>query len=145
MSHDTRKWYSGHECHFCPECHFGVIALRAGRLDEAVDLLRRAIPSRPAFPDAFSNLAVAPEARGQLVKAKNACRAAIRVKPDDPVAHTGLAAALLDLCRADEAIPCFHRAIALQPASPEAKGNLLYNLHYHDGYDAAALWREARD
>src|SRR5687768_6224576 len=42
---------------------FGVIALRTSRLDEAVDLLRRAIGCRPVFPDAYSNLGVALEAR----------------------------------------------------------------------------------
>jgi Tfp pilus assembly protein PilF len=47
----------------------GVVALRTYKFDDAVGSLRRAIGARPSFPDAFSNLAVALEARGQLVKA----------------------------------------------------------------------------
>jgi predicted O-linked N-acetylglucosamine transferase (SPINDLY family) len=154
----------------------GVVALRTARLDEAVDLLCRAIRARPDFPDAYNNLGVALEARGQLVKAENAYRAALRLegrhvgawdnlgnvlkkmgraaeaveayrqalrlRPDDPVAFSGLGAAHLDLARVAEAIGYCRRCCELQPSNRAARSDLLYALHYDDGMDAEALYRE---
>jgi protein O-GlcNAc transferase len=122
-----------------------AVALEArGQLVKAENACRAALGLDDRHAGAWNNLGNVLRARGRADDAADAYRQALGINPNDPVGHTGLGAALLDLCRADEAVEHFRRAVRIEPANPAAASNLLYNLHYLDSMDAAALAREAR-
>ena len=89
-----------------------------------MDLLRRAIRSRPAFPDAYSNLAVALQARGQLTKAENACRAALALDGRHVGAWDNLGNVLRDQGRTDDAADAYRAALRIKPDDPVAHTGL---------------------
>jgi tetratricopeptide (TPR) repeat protein len=101
-----------------PDAHnnLGNAMAGQGRLDEAVAAIRRALELRPDYPAAHRSLALALQAQQEMAAG---CRA-----PDDPVAHNNLGNALQQHGRLDEAIACYHRAIALWPDYPEVYSNL---------------------
>jgi predicted O-linked N-acetylglucosamine transferase (SPINDLY family) len=96
----------------------GVLALHAGRLDEAVDALRRALGVRPAWAEAYNNLGVALEARGQWVKAENAFRAAARLEPTYLQPRLNLGNVLRAQGRPADAADAYRSASRLRPDDP---------------------------
>ncbi len=98
--------------------YLGVIALQAGHLNEAVELLRRAAALAPDWPDAQNNFGVALREQGQPVEAAKAFRAAAAARPDLFEPRNNLATALLtagDLAGAIEAAEAAHRLAADHP------------------------------
>jgi tetratricopeptide (TPR) repeat protein len=101
-----------------PDAHnnLGNAMAGQGRLDEAVAAIRRALELRPDYPAAHRSLELALQAQQEMAAG---CRA-----PDDPIAHNNLGNAFQQQGRLDEAIDCYHRAIALRPDYPEVYSNL---------------------
>ena len=129
-----------------PEAHLNLgCALRAkGQLDGAIAAFGQAIVLRPNFPAAYSNLGDAQWAKGQLDEAIVACRQAIALNANFSEAYLNLGNALKDRGELDGAIAAYRRAIILQPDYHEAHSNLVCTLHFHPGYDAAAMAEEHR-
>ena len=100
--------------------YLGLIAYQAGRNQDAVDLIGRAIELKPNYPGAFYNLAeAAAGALGQIQKAIAAYRQAIALKPNFPEAFCSLGIALGNNGQLDEGIASCRRAIAAEsPTSP---------------------------
>src|SRR3974390_1214800 len=68
----------------------GVVALQQGRLQQAVELIGRAIAVNPAVADYHSNLAEACRLLGRLDDAVASGQAALRLRPDFPAAANNL-------------------------------------------------------
>ncbi len=66
------------------------------------------------------------------------------IKPGYFEAWNNLAGALQNLGQLDECITCFGRSVAIEPGYLEAFEGRLCTMHYHPGYDAAAIHQEAR-
>lgn len=129
-----------------PEAHnnLGSALKVLGQLDGALASLREAIALRPNFPEACNNLGDALKESGQLDAAVDACRQAIAFRPNFAEAYGTLGNVLKDMGRLDEAIAAYRQAIALKPNLAIAHSNLVYTLHFHPGYDAAAMAEEHR-
>lgn len=97
----------------------GALLLRQGEVAEAVDVLQRAVQSRPCFPEAFNNLGVALQRRGQQVKAEHAYRTAIRQLRRYPDAWTNLGNILRIRGCPREAAEAYRVAARLRPEDPE--------------------------
>jgi len=113
----------------------GLIALRDGRIDMAVDLLIKAVLADGTVPRYHSHLGNALRARGWPDKAEACYRMALQLQPDYPEASNNLGAALQDMDRLEEAAECHHRAVELKPDYVEAHTNLgaaLNDLRQHD-------------
>ncbi|MFN4176974.1 tetratricopeptide repeat protein [Phenylobacterium sp.] len=93
-------------------------ALRAGRHEEAVRLLRELVALDPGDWAGHTNLGVALRAVGRIAEAVAAHEAARRLKPDAPAVLNNLGNALLALDRMAEALEVFERVVALTPDSP---------------------------
>ena len=105
--------------------NLGECYRRAGQSDRAIASLRRATELAPGLVQAHFNLGVALKDGGP------ARRGDPRLPPGDrdPArlcgeAHNGLAAALFDARRADEALASSLRAVQLRPDLPDAHTNL---------------------
>jgi predicted O-linked N-acetylglucosamine transferase (SPINDLY family) len=118
-------------------------ALRDQGLHEAaVDAYRRALRREPRMVEAQVNLGVALRELGRLDEAVAAYEEAIRLEPDCAEAHSHLGfARALQGCP-DQALECYRRATALDPNRAAYQSQLLQTLHYHPGYDAAAIRAE---
>ncbi|HUI67044.1 MAG TPA: tetratricopeptide repeat protein [Nitrospirota bacterium] len=88
---------------------------------------------RPRF-----NLAKGYEARGYLDLAAENYRAAIKLKPDDEMAHNNLGNAYLNQGRLGEAIEEFHTAAQLNPEAPLTHDNLGY-VYFKQGRPDEAI------
>lgn len=102
--------------------HLGHALGRLGRVEEAVEILRRAVQEAPELPEARTNLGVALEIRGRTGEAERLYRQALELDPGSPEAHLNLARLLAAAGRGEDARHHSERALeALPPDSPRAR------------------------
>jgi len=120
----------------------GIIALRAGRHEAAVELLDRAVAADGRSPECRVNLAQALRALGRLEPAAAQLTQAIALRPDYGAAHRGLADVLAQQGKIDESRRHYERALALDPNFLEARYGLA-NLCLQQGRldDAVSHYR----
>jgi tetratricopeptide (TPR) repeat protein/SAM-dependent methyltransferase len=137
-----------------PTIHLlGFIAHKAGRHQEAIDLIGNAIALDENNADCHFNIGLALMAAGRLNDAATHFGRAVALKPDyaagvanlvDHVNAQGNRA--LELGRLDEAIACYGRVVALKPGFAEAFSNLGVALMAQGRpAEAAAAYRRALD
>jgi len=93
----------------------GLTCLEAGRVEDAIGALRRAVLLKPDFALAFLRLGVALERRLDQAGAVEAYRKAVALLPSLAEAHFRLAVQLEDLGRRNEAVEAFNRAKTQAP------------------------------
>jgi predicted O-linked N-acetylglucosamine transferase (SPINDLY family) len=103
---------------------------RAGRVDVAEALYRRAVEAKPAFPEAWNNFGNACRANGNTVDAQRAYAQALALRPDFAEAHNNMGVLHLGFEPPDqsEALRYFEKAIACRDDYPEAHVNLAATL-----------------
>jgi SAM-dependent methyltransferase len=89
--------------------------LRAGHVEEAVLLYRRAAEAHPRRPEAHNNLAVALKAAGRTKEAVQAYRRALKLDPTYETARSNLARALREIGDIEEALSHFARLLRTRP------------------------------
>jgi tetratricopeptide (TPR) repeat protein len=102
----------------------GDVRLRQGRIDEAIELFKRARQLNPDIardPLVLSRLAVALAGTGRVAEAIVALEEAVARGPDDPALHKLLGRALGMSRRFPDAARSFRRAMELAPADAEAR------------------------
>jgi predicted O-linked N-acetylglucosamine transferase (SPINDLY family) len=124
--------------------NLSVPLLDRRRHEEALAAATRALELRRDYAEAYHNAGNAYRGLGRLDEAIAAFTNAVRLRPDLADAHNNLGSALKEVGRLDEALASYDRAIALRPDDPQTHSNRVYVLHFHPGYDAAALLREQR-
>ncbi|HEV7223848.1 MAG TPA: tetratricopeptide repeat protein [Pirellulales bacterium] len=93
----------------------GLIDYGCGDSALAVERLTRVVQLRPAYAEAHNNLGNALAALGQLSKAEQAFREALRRKRQYPEALNNLANTLRDQRRLGEAVDAYRAALQLRP------------------------------
>jgi tetratricopeptide (TPR) repeat protein len=93
----------------------GNAYLRQGRLDEAMEELRRAVDLRPSYARGHNDLGIAYERVEREEDAVAEYREALRWMPDFAEAHHNLAGILAAQGRTDEAVEHYERALQIQP------------------------------
>ncbi|HTR58227.1 MAG TPA: tetratricopeptide repeat-containing glycosyltransferase family protein [Casimicrobiaceae bacterium] len=116
----------------------GIIAGRAGRAQDAADLMARALSVNPASPDAHYNRGVALGELKRTSEALDSYDRAIALKPGYADAHYNRGNALYELERHSEALRAYERALAIEPGYAEAHNNRGIVLN-HLGSHAEAL------
>jgi choline-sulfatase len=102
----------------------GDVSFRAGRLDEAAALYRRAIAGGFRHPDAFINLASIAERQGRPAEARSALTEAAARAPGDADAWNRLGRLELERGDLDAARRAFNASAAAAPARAEPRYNL---------------------
>ena len=123
--------------------NLGVIAVRAGKLDEAADHYAAALEIDPNHVETHFNLGNLYRKRNRPQEAAAAFQAVLGLQPNHPRAYLNLGLAVSDAGDWVAAIDCFRRAVALDPNMPEAY-NLLGDALYRTGRGAesVAVFRE---
>lgn len=101
-----------------------LIALRSGDPRTAVDLVSKALVSRPNDADLHNILGNAHRKLGALAEAAHCFRRAAELLPDSAEAQNNLGVCLLELGKPDDARKCFQKVLELNDRLPAA----LYNL-----------------
>lgn len=102
----------------------GIERHRAGRVEEAEGLYRRALRLAPGHPDAENLLGVCARQRGDLTAALGHAGRAVAAVPDSALFQANHGAALAEAGRLGEAIGALRRALALNPADAMSLRNL---------------------
>jgi predicted O-linked N-acetylglucosamine transferase (SPINDLY family) len=122
----------------------GLALVEHGRLDEAMASFQQALRHKPDYPDAYLNLGIVLDKQGKLEAAAASYRQAINLNPDFAAAHVNLGNLFKDQGRLDDAIAAYRRALQIKPDAAQVHSNLAFVLHYHPGFDAAAIFEECR-
>lgn len=105
--------------------HFlGVLALRAGRFDAAIEHLHRAVEIQPSNAAYLINLGTAFAGQKRLDDAISCFRRALELTPEIADAHNNLGVALQQQGQLDEAVASYRRALELRPEFADAHKNL---------------------
>jgi protein O-GlcNAc transferase len=104
--------------------HLGVLALGQNKLDEARDLISKALAVDGSSSEAHNNLGNVLRAQHKPEEAVLCYNRASQINPRNAVALSNLAAALLDQSKYAESIAALEKALALDPNLVEAHYNL---------------------
>ena len=115
----------------------GLLAYQAGRMAEAVTLLRRALRLNPEAALCEMRLGVATAAGGDAAAAETHLRAALAREPGLAEAWCHLGATLRTLSRPGEARGAYGQALALKPDYAEAHDRLGALVSETEGFAAA--------
>jgi predicted O-linked N-acetylglucosamine transferase (SPINDLY family) len=109
--------------HFDATHLLGLCVRQGGRLEEARQLLERAIAIDPRSHEAYNNLATVHSDLGQFEAARACQEKAIALKPNFVLALTSLGNTLLHMSLPEQAIELYDRAIRLKPDYADALCN----------------------
>jgi predicted O-linked N-acetylglucosamine transferase (SPINDLY family) len=115
-----------------------------GSIDEAISAFEQALTLDPAHAEACNNLALALQAEYRYVEAQAALERSLRLAPNDPQVHNNLGIVLTSQGLHQAGLEHFRQAHALGPTDADAHSNLFQAMHYSPGFDAEALYTEAR-
>ena len=120
-------------------------ALReVGKLQEAAAAHARAIQLKPDYGEAHYNMAIVQQDLGKLDEAEASLLRAIRLAPDHAEPYNNLGSVRKDQGRIDDAMACYKQAMKLKPGDALLHSNFIYAMHFHPGYDRAAIHDEHR-
>ena len=117
--------------------NLGVIALEAGRRDEALGEYEAALRIAPGFSEARSNLGVALFQAGRPDEAVAQLTEALRTSPTAFKTNYNLATVLTQLERPAEAVPLYEAALRVKPGDAPSHNNL------GNAFFLARRWAEA--
>lgn len=121
----------------------GKVLLRLGRIEEAIDDLRRVIGRNPNDAEGHCELASALEMRGQVEEAISHYDQARRIEPRSRRASLQLGRLLGGMGRFAEAEACYRQALIYTPDGPRLHYGLADALRYEGRYDdALAVFKE---
>ena len=104
-----------HPGNFTALHHLGVLALGQNKLDEARDLITRALAIDGSSSEAHNNIGNVLRAQGKPGEAILAYNRATRINPSNAGALSNLAIALMDQNKYAEAITALEKAVELDP------------------------------
>lgn len=115
----------------------GVVRMQMGQLDDAVELISRAVRRNPTNPTYLSNLGTAHIERGETEDAIRLLREALRNDPDYIDARYNLGNALRQSGAADEALEQYLIVVERRPADALARNNAAICLIELEKWDIA--------
>lgn len=122
----------------------GDLCWEMGDVNESLASLRQAVSLRPNVAGLHNKLAVLLKEQGNLDAAITHAQEALRLQPNFAEAYNNLGSLLKEQARLDEAIAVFRAGCKVKPDAAYMHSNMIYDLSFHPGYDARAIFEEAR-
>jgi protein O-GlcNAc transferase len=129
--------------------NLGMVLKDLGRNEEAIQVYEKLIADNPSVPlsqraSLYANLALVQLRSQQFEQAERSCRTALQMDLNCVPAHNNLAQALKERGLLTDSIAQQRVAIRLSPDNAALHSNLLLDLNYLPGFDAAECAREHR-
>lgn len=115
---------------------------KAGRANEAIDVLRRIIKANPNLLWALNEISAQLFQRGDRIECETHARYAIRVAPRNPQAHNMMGLIMSETNRALAGEYHFHRALEYGGENARVAANLANNLKYQGKMDESERYYE---
>jgi len=123
---------------YLPALNLGAIAaFQSGGAAEAIQLLERAIARHPDDREAYYNLGVVQQVRGEMDRAADSFAHAASLDPNFADAHYNHATAQMELSRPEDALAAYERCIGADPAYAPAYSGLGFALRELRRFDDA--------
>lgn len=123
----------------------GLVALRQGKTDEAIDLLRQSVEADPALWRAWTGLGRAYAEQGNSRRAHDAFARAEKAAPSPAVVINDMGMLSLRDKNPAAALETFQRALAVDPGNATASANARIARAMMGEYDAAVAGAERED
>jgi protein O-mannosyl-transferase len=107
-----------------PYMNLSVALFNKGRVDEALEALKRAASLEPNNSNVRNNLGALYLSKNNYEEAVRELNAALKTNPTNAEAHNNLGTAYLRKGRPDLAYPQYSEALRLKPDYTEARANL---------------------
>jgi predicted O-linked N-acetylglucosamine transferase (SPINDLY family) len=124
--------------------NLGNALLDLSNREEAAACFREALALAPGHADAHHNWGLLHLRSGELQRASEKFRAALAINPRLGESEKGLASALHDLGRIDEAIAAARRAMVLRPQDRDVHSQLLFSLLHSPDVGMREIFEEHR-
>jgi tetratricopeptide (TPR) repeat protein len=123
----------------CWMAHYnlGIVLVKQGEPDQAIDHYRRAVALRPDYGEAHYNLGRLLVEQGQLDDAIAHYERAAAINPADAEAQNNLGVTFFGVGHADDAIAHYRKALEIRPDYAEASCNLANALIAKGDFDGA--------
>jgi protein O-GlcNAc transferase len=118
--------------------------LMAGRNDEALAAMRRAMALAPNFAAGHNNLGCILYAKNDFGAAAESFARSLSLDPDAFLTRKNLGDALKAIGEIEQAVDCYRRAVAAQPAHVQNQSDLILAMQYCPSADSAAIDEECR-
>ncbi|MBF0382090.1 MAG: tetratricopeptide repeat protein [Magnetococcales bacterium] len=105
------------------------------QFDNAIRWYEKSLELQPKYADAYINIALIQQSRGDLQNAAINFKKAIAIKPEDPFTHYNLGVVRQAQDSHKKAVNCFLKAVALNPGFAHAHGNLAFSYHKLGRFD----------
>lgn len=105
-------------------CLLGMVHHAAGRPDQAIEWIQRAVAARPEVPAYHASLGLTYQSMERYVDAADAFARVLELSPTDTAAHVNRGVAVRTLGDRDAALAHFRRAVELDPRLAQARTNL---------------------
>ncbi|MDY0975357.1 tetratricopeptide repeat protein [Massilia sp. CFBP9012] len=122
--------------------NLGTLLMRANRLDEAENVLRRVIARQPGNVDTLNQLAITLSEQGNLSEGYATATAALALDPQHENSTITLALILQAQGRAAEAVAAYRTLLKRRPENIGARSNMLFCMNEIPGLTPDALFRE---
>lgn len=122
--------------------NLGTLLMRANRLDEAENVLRRVIARQPGNADTLNQLAITLSEQGNLSEGYATVTAALALDPQHENATITLALILQAQGRAAEAVDVYRTLLKRNPENIGARSNMSFCMNEMPGLTPDALFRE---
>jgi tetratricopeptide (TPR) repeat protein len=120
------------------ETHLAVALGKAGRAEDALKWLHRAIERRPVYPRAFQELGNLLHAMRRYAEAETVLKRGLEAAPTVPELSLALGAIYLDRADAADAKVAFARVLSIVPGNPDALIGFGIALQYEGEFARAA-------
>lgn len=110
------------------QLNLGTVLCNAGRVEESLPHLQRALELKPDYPETLNSLGDVLNQLGRSREARPLLERAVQIRPRFAVAHNTLGATLMALGQPAEGITQFQRALDLEPNLFVARVNLGWAL-----------------
>jgi tetratricopeptide (TPR) repeat protein len=115
----------------------GAVYAAFNQYDAAIDSYKQALKIKPDYAEAYFNMGVALQEKGELNAALDSYKQALKIKPDYAKAYNNMGNALQEKVELDAAIDSYKQALKIKPDYAEALSNLGGALQEKGEQDAA--------
>ena len=122
----------------------GVIEYQQDNMDQAIELIRKAVALDSNYTDAYYNLAIILKHQNKLEEAADIYRKVLKLNPEHRQAYNNLGVTLASQGKLEESIATYRKILKINPTYANAHSNLLGFMHYDSKTTQEEIFAESQ-